>query len=98
DYLRDNMSRNPEELVQRKLHYAMVDEVDSVLIDDARTPLIISGPTATGENQEFQALKPKVELLVNSQKNYINTVIADARKLLAEKKETEAGLCLLRAH
>ena len=98
DYLRDNMARNPEDMVQRGHHYAIVDEVDSVLIDDARTPLIISGPTAKGDNQEFQALKPKVELLVNSQRNYINTVIADARKLLADKKETEAGLCLLRAY
>src|SRR6185436_18533424 len=101
DYLRDNMARNPEDMVQRGHHYAIVDEVDSVLIDDARTPLIISGPTAKGDNQEFKALKPKVELLVNSQHNYLNTIIDDARKLLAEKdekKEDAIGLALFRAH
>jgi preprotein translocase subunit SecA len=68
DYLRDNMAINPEDLVQRKHHYAIVDEVDSVLIDDARTPLIISGPTARGDNQLFDELKPKVEKLVAAQK------------------------------
>jgi preprotein translocase subunit SecA len=73
DYLRDNMTRSPEELVQRKLHYAMVDEVDSVLIDDARTPLIISGPIPRGDEHEFYELKPRIERLVNTQKNYINT-------------------------
>ncbi len=99
DYLRDNMARNPEDMVQREHHYAIVDEVDSVLIDDARTPLIISGPTPKGENQEFFALKPKVEQLVNAQRNYINTVIADAKKKFGDKeKEDETGLALLRAH
>ncbi len=98
DYLRDNMARDPEELVQRKHNYAIVDEVDSVLIDDARTPLIISGPTPKGDKQEFQELKPKIEKLVNAQRNYINTAIADSKKLLAEKKDKEGGMSLLRAY
>lgn len=98
DYLRDNMARLPEDMVQRGHHYAIVDEVDSVLIDDARTPLIISGPTPRGDNHEFFALKPKIELLVNAQRNYVNTQISDAKKLLAEKKETEAGLPIFRAY
>ena len=98
DYLRDNMARNPEELVQREHHYAIVDEVDSVLIDDARTPLIISGPTAKADSHEFHLFKPKVEKLVNAQRNYINTVIADAKKLMTEGKNEEAGMPLLRAH
>jgi len=98
DYLRDNMARTPEDMVQRGHHYAIVDEVDSVLIDDARTPLIISGPTPRGENHEFFALKPKIELLVNAQRNYVNTQIADAKKLLSEKKEDDAGLPLFRAY
>ena len=68
DYLRDNMSRTPEELVQRKPHYAIIDEVDSVLIDDARTPLIISGPTPKGDKHEFAELKPVVDKLVSAQK------------------------------
>jgi preprotein translocase subunit SecA len=98
DYLRDNMARSPEDLVQRKANYAIVDEVDSVLIDDARTPLIISGPTPKGDNHLFHELKPKVEKLVNAQRNYVNTILADAKKLFAEKKEKEAGMPLLRAH
>ena len=99
DYLRDNMSRAPEDMVQREHHYAIVDEVDSVLIDDARTPLIISGPTPRGNDQEFLELKPKVEVLVNAQRNYINTLIADARKNAGVKdKEDETGLALLRAN
>ena len=99
DYLRDNMSRNPEDIVQRPHHYAIVDEVDSVLIDDARTPLIISGPTPKGENQEYFALKPKIELLVNAQRNYINTLIADAKKNFnVKEKEDEVGLSLLRSY
>lgn len=103
DYLRDNMSRTPEELVQRKHHYAIVDEVDSVLIDDARTPLIIAGPTPKGDNHMFNELKPKVEKLVSAQRGYINTIIADAKKLFAEagsnkEKEKEAGLLVLRCH
>ena len=83
DYLRDNMARNPEDLVQRPHNYAIVDEVDSVLIDDARTPLIISGPTPKGDVHEFFELKPKIEKLVNAQRNYVNTVLADAKKILA---------------
>jgi preprotein translocase subunit SecA len=98
DYLRDNMSRTPEELVQRKHNFAIVDEVDSVLIDDARTPLIISGPTPKGENHLFHELKPRVEKLVNAQRSYVNTILADAKKLVGDKNEKEAGLPLLRAH
>ena len=106
DYLRDNMSRTPEELVQRKHHYAIIDEVDSVLIDDARTPLIISGPTPKGDIQEFSQLKPLMEKLVSAQKRLITTLIADAKKKLsgnveAEGKEQkkiieEGGMALLR--
>jgi len=100
DYLRDNMTRSPEELVQRKLHYAMVDEVDSVLIDDARTPLIISGPIPRGDEHEFYELKPRIERLVNTQKNYINGVLNEAKKAIAEGKTgtDDGGLALLRAH
>lgn len=89
DYLRDNMCRTPEELVQRGHHYAIVDEVDSVLIDDARTPLIISGPTPRGENQEFIQLKPKVEKLVNAQKKLINIQFADAKRLLSQENPSK---------
>ncbi|MFS8615973.1 MAG: preprotein translocase subunit SecA [Solitalea sp.] len=98
DYLRDNMARSPEDLVQGKLHYAMVDEVDSVLIDDARTPLIISGPVPKGDQHEFYDLKPRIERLVNAQKNYINTALNSAKKLIAEGNVEEGGLALLRAH
>jgi preprotein translocase subunit SecA len=99
DYLRDNMARSPEDIVQREHHFAIVDEVDSVLIDDARTPLIISGPTPKGNDQEFHALKPKVELLVNSQKNYVNSLIAEAKKNFENKdKQEDVGIMLLRAH
>jgi preprotein translocase subunit SecA len=99
DYLRDNMARTAEDMVQRGHHYAIVDEVDSVLIDDARTPLIISGPTPKGDHHEFDVYKPKVEQLVKAQRDYISTVIADARKLVSDpKKENEAGLLLFRAH
>jgi preprotein translocase subunit SecA len=95
DYLRDNMCRTPEELVQRGHNYAIVDEVDSVLVDDARTPLIISGPTPKGENQEFIQLKPKVERLVNAQKKLINIQFADAKKILssdnASKEDERKG-------
>src|SRR6201747_407192 len=99
DYLRDNMTRSPEELVQGKLHYAMVDEVDSVLIDDARTPLIISGPIPRGDEHEFYELKPRIERLVNAQKAYVNTALNEAKKLIAEGKNgvDEGGLALLRA-
>ena len=98
DYLRDNMSRSPEDLVQRKHNYAIVDEVDSVLIDDARTPLIISGPTPKGDNQEFAPLKPRIEKIVNAQKTYVNTALTDAKKLLADGKDKEGGIALLRAY
>jgi len=102
DYLRDNMTRNPDELVQRKHNYAIVDEVDSVLIDDARTPLIISGPTPQGEKHEFHELKPKVDKLVNAQRNLINNLLADARRLLLPKEgepdEKKGGEILLRCH
>ncbi len=97
DYLRDNMARAADDMVQRGHQFAIVDEVDSVLIDDARTPLIISGPTPKGENHEFDIYKPKVELLIKAQRDYINTLIADARKLLVEKKDKEAGLALFRS-
>jgi preprotein translocase subunit SecA len=100
DYLRDNMTRSPEELVQRKLHYAMVDEVDSVLIDDARTPLIISGPIPRGDEHEFYELKPRIERLVNAQKAYINGVLNEAKKAIADGKAgpEEGGLALMRAY
>lgn len=97
DYLRDNMTRHANEMVQRPHHYAIVDEVDSVLVDDARTPLIISGPTPKGDTQEFFALKPKVEILFNAQRNYVNTVLADAKKKFGENKPDDAGMPLLRA-
>ena len=98
DYLRDNMARSPEDLVQRKANFAIVDEVDSVLIDDARTPLIISGPTPKGDNQEFAPLKPRIEKIVNAQKAYVNIALTDAKKLLSEGKEKEGGMALLRAY
>ncbi len=98
DYLRDNMARNVDELVQRKHNFAIVDEVDSVLIDDARTPLIISGPTPQGDKHEFLDYKPRIEKLVNVQKQYLNTCITEAKKLFAEGKEKEAGIPLLRAY
>ncbi|NBX64954.1 MAG: preprotein translocase subunit SecA, partial [Bacteroidetes bacterium] len=101
DYLRDNMAHTPEEQVQRKHHYAMIDEADSVLIDDARTPLIISGPTPKGDIQQFEALKPRIEKLVEAQKRYANTALVEAKKLIAAgntgHKEGEGGLALLRA-
>ncbi|MFW5777809.1 MAG: DEAD/DEAH box helicase, partial [Bacteroidota bacterium] len=90
DYLRDNMARNPEELVQRKHNFSIVDEVDSVLIDDARTPLIISGPAPQGEKHEFGELKPKVERLVSAQRNLINQLLIDAKKLLTPKDDSKA--------
>jgi preprotein translocase subunit SecA len=98
DYLRDNMSRNIEELVQRKHNFAIVDEVDSVLIDDARTPLIISGPTPQGDRHEFNEYKPRIEKLVNIQKQTVLKFLADAKKLMAEGNEKEAGIPLLRAY
>jgi len=96
DYLRDNMAHDIEDLVQRKHHFSMVDEVDSVLIDDARTPLIISGPVPKGDQQEFTNLRPRIEKLVTTQRKYLTTALADAKKLIASDKEKEAGLLLLR--
>lgn len=98
DYLRDNMARSPHELVQREHNFAIVDEVDSVLIDDARTPLIISGPTGKDDKHEFFDLKPKIEKLFAAQKKYITTILADAKKLVTENKTEEAGVLILRAH
>ncbi|MBK6544880.1 MAG: preprotein translocase subunit SecA [Saprospiraceae bacterium] len=103
DYLRDNMVRSADEKVQQKHHYAMVDEVDSVLIDDARTPLIISGPVDVDEeSQEYNVLKTKVERLVNEQKKIATQFLTEARKLILEGKighnEGEGGLSLLRSY
>ena len=97
DYLRDNMAKRPEDLEQRKLHYTIVDEVDSVLIDDARTPLIISGPTPQGDKHEYNEYKHKVDQLINAQRTFVTTVIADAKKLLIEGDTEKGGLNLLRA-
>ncbi|MDD2983829.1 MAG: preprotein translocase subunit SecA [Crocinitomicaceae bacterium] len=110
DYLRDNMASNIEDLVQQKHHFAIVDEVDSVLIDDARTPLIISGPTPKGDEHEFYELKPRIERLVAAQRAYINQALVDAKKLLGSNAEVievkkdakhamdEGSIALLRAH
>ncbi|WP_294680229.1 preprotein translocase subunit SecA [uncultured Fluviicola sp.] len=110
DYLRDNMASAVEDLVQRKHHFAIVDEVDSVLIDDARTPLIISGPTPKGDQHEFYELKPRVELIVEAQRKYVNQALADAKRMLTvinggtvegmdQKTALEqGGIALLRAH
>jgi preprotein translocase subunit SecA len=101
DYLRDNMAISPKDLVQRQHNYAIVDEVDSVLIDDARTPLIISGPVPKGEDQLFEDLRPLVERLVEAQKKLATQYLADARKLIAsdDKKDSEEGyLALFRSH
>jgi len=98
DYLRDNMARDPEELVQRGHHYAMVDEVDSVLIDEARTPLIISGPVPRGDEHEFYDLKPRISKLVEAQKKLVNQYLNDAKKLISEGNEKDGGLALFRAH
>jgi len=103
DYLRDNMSINPEDLVQRKHNYAIVDEVDSVLVDDARTPLIISGPVPKGEHQQFEELKSYVEKLYKAQRDLVNRIFIDAKKLLTKENATdgekkEGGLLLLRAY
>ncbi len=96
DYLRDNMSHTPTDLVQRPHHYAIIDEVDSVLIDDARTPLIISGATLHGDRHEFSELKPKVEEIVNLQNKYLTGILAEARKLIAEGNTKEGGFLLYR--
>lgn len=101
DYLRDNMVHNPNEMVQRKHHFAMVDEVDSVLIDDARTPLIISGPIGHSDNtQQFFDLKPRIEKLVDAQRKAVNQFLIDAKKKIAEGNDDpkDGGLSLFRAH
>ena len=98
DYLRDNMAREPNELVQRKHHYAMVDEVDSVLIDDARTPLIISGPIPKGDEHEFYELKPRIQKLVDAQKKVIGDYLNQAKKSLKEGNDKEGGLPLFRTY
>ncbi len=98
DYLRDNMASSPKDLVQRKHHFAIVDEVDSVLIDDARTPLIISGPVPKGEDQLFEQYRPAIENLYNLQKNLVTTLLAEARQLIADGKNEEGGIKLYRTH
>ena len=101
DYLRDNMVHTPQEMVQRKHHFAMVDEVDSVLIDDARTPLIISGPVGHNTNeQQFFELKPRIEKLVDAQKRATNQFLIEAKKKIAEGNDDpkDGGLSLFRAH
>jgi preprotein translocase subunit SecA len=110
DYLRDNMAASPDDLVQQKHHYAIIDEVDSVLIDDARTPLIISGPTPEGDKHEFTQLKPRIETIVAAQKKYVTSCLADAKKQLIvlngdvadgqdpKKMLEEGGISLLRAY
>ncbi len=110
DYLRDNMAGHVDDLVQRKHHFAIVDEVDSVLIDDARTPLIISGPTPKGDEHEFHELKPRIERVVDAQKQYVQQCLAEAKKMLtvineapedkneAKRMLEDGGIALLRAH
>src|SRR5688500_13171324 len=98
DYLRDNMAREPEELVQRKHHFAMVDEVDSVLIDDARTPLIISGPVPRGDEHEFYELKPRIAMLVEAQKKLLGKYLVEAKKLIKEGNSQDGVLALFRAY
>jgi len=97
DYLRDNMATNPKDLVQRRHNYAIVDEVDSVLIDDARTPLIISGPVPRGDKQQFDELKPMVAKLVKAQHEFVSRTFIEAKKLLKseDKKDKEQGAVLL---
>ncbi|MUH36619.1 preprotein translocase subunit SecA [Zobellia amurskyensis] len=98
DYLRDNMAHTPKDLVQRPHHYAIVDEVDSVLVDDARTPLIISGPVPEGDRHEFNELKPKVADIVSQQRHHLTGVLAEAKKLIQEGDTKEGGFLLLRVH
>ena len=98
DYLRDNMVREKSELVQRKHNFAMVDEVDSVLIDEARTPLIISGPIPKGDVHEFFDLKPRIQKLFDLQKKMVTNYLSEAKKLISEGKEEEGGLSLFRAY
>ena len=98
DYLRDNMATSMGDLVQKKHHFAIVDEVDSVLIDDARTPLIISGPVPKGEDQQFMEYKPFVERLYSAQKTLVNQLLNDSKKLIADGNEKDGGLLLFRAY
>ncbi len=98
DYLRDNMAHSPSDLVQRKHNFAIVDEVDSVLIDDARTPLIISGQVTDGDRHEFTELKPKIDNLVNIQRQLANGFLTEAKRLIKEGNTKDGGFQLLRAH
>ena len=98
DYLRDNMAHAPEDLVQRKHNYAIVDEVDSVLIDDARTPLIISGPVPDGDRHEFNELKPKIEILYALQRQLAGGFLTEAKRLIKEGNTKDGGFQLLRAY
>lgn len=98
DYLRDNMAHTPKDLVQRPHHYAIVDEVDSVLVDDARTPLIISGPVPEGDRHEFNELKPKVSDIVQRQRQHLTGVLAEAKKAIAAGDSKEGGFLLLRVY
>ena len=98
DYLRDNMATAMEDLVQRKHHFAIVDEVDSVLIDDARTPLIISGPVPKGEDLQFAEFKPLVERLYNVQKSLVTSLLNEAKRLIAAGNEQDGGILLFRAY
>ena len=101
DYLRDNMATSPDDLVQRAHNFAIVDEVDSVLIDDARTPLIISGPVPKGDDQMFMQFKPNVEKVVNAQKKLVTTILAQAKDLIAsddKEKRKEGALLLFRSY
>ncbi|MDP9229837.1 MAG: preprotein translocase subunit SecA, partial [Bacteroidota bacterium] len=99
DYLRDNMVHSPEEMVQRKHHYSMVDEVDSVLIDDARTPLIISGPVPKVDDQQYHILKPRIHQLVEAQERIVRSALNEAKKLIAEGNDDPktGGLHIFRA-
>ncbi|SEQ17630.1 preprotein translocase subunit SecA [Epilithonimonas lactis] len=98
DYLRDNMVTSPTELVQGELNFAIVDEVDSVLVDDARTPLIISGPVPQGDRQEYDVLKPSIDRIVEVQKKTVSVLFNEAKKLIAAGKTKEGGFKLLQAY
>lgn len=98
DYLRDNMASSPKDLVQRKHHYAIVDEVDSVLIDDARTPLIISGPVPKGDDQLFEQYRPSIEHLYGLQRDLVTNLVAESRKLASEGQMEKAGILMYRAY
>ncbi|MCO4820336.1 MAG: preprotein translocase subunit SecA [Bacteroidetes bacterium] len=97
DYLRDNMAHDTSDLVQRKHHYAMIDEVDSVLVDDARTPLIISGAIPKGDQHEFAELKPRIQRLVEAQKKYLSSALLEAKKLIGNGNDKEGGFKLFQA-